>query len=100
MKLIYTHANPMLVANTLNLLQHAGYSVQLRNQFIGGAAGDLSPFDTWQEVWIKDIQWDGAKAYLNEHWAKASGEEWHCPHCQESNPAHFEQCWHCLKSPE
>lgn len=98
MKLIYTDANRLLVNNAYNILQNRGIDVVLRNEFSGGAAGDLSPFDTWLEVWVKEErEFELAERILEETLSETDGPDWICPHCQEPNASTMDICWNCQK---
>ncbi len=97
MKMIYTNENRFLVSNARNILQNEGVEVQLKNEFIGGAAGDLSPFDTWQELWVDDRDYTKAVNLLLCLEDTGSSTEWTCPACGEANGASFEVCWSCRK---
>lgn len=96
MKLVYTHANRLLVSNAYNILEEEGLEVVFRNEFIGGAAGDLSPFDTWLEVWVKeDVQQRHAQSILEQRFKNGESADWNCHQCGEINGASFEICWNC-----
>ena len=95
MKRLFTHENRLLVINVKNQLENAGIGCFLKNEFAAGAAGDLSPLDTWAEVWIiNDSDWLGAQALL-EQAAQPDAEAWLCPACGEQNEGSFEICWQC-----
>ena len=97
MKLIYTNENHFLVSNARNWLEANHIDVQIKNEFISGAAGDLSPFDTWQELWVDDDDFSKAKVLLRSLTEQSSSTEWTCPECGEANGASFEFCWNCQK---
>jgi len=98
MKLIYTHENRFLVSNARNILENENIDVILKNEFIGGAAGDLAPFDTWQELWVEDKDAAKAEELLSRLTESNATTEWTCPDCGEANGASFEVCWNCQKS--
>ncbi len=95
MKLIYTHENRFLVGNAKNILENENIEVILKNEFIGGAAGDLAPFDTWQELWVEDKDYAKAEKLLLALSDNKVNTEWSCPACGEANGASFEVCWNC-----
>jgi len=97
MKLIYTNENRFLVFNARNILAHENIDVLLKNEFIGAAAGDLSPFDTWLELWVEDAFYSKAKRLLLPLTESNTSTEWTCPACGEANGAAFEICWNCHK---
>lgn len=97
MKLIYTNEDRFSVFNARNLLVNANIDVNLKNEFISGAAGDLSPFDTWLELWVEDEFYNKAKKLLLPLTDVNASTDWSCPACGETNGASFEICWNCEK---
>lgn len=96
MKLVYTHPNPIVVAQARSTLEHAGIDCTLRNEFAMGAIGELAPIDAWPELWVvKDRDGERAQRLLESSRQAVQGAEWCCSNCQQVNPATFELCWHC-----
>jgi len=96
MKLIYTNENRFLVSNVKNIVEASGIPVVLRNEYAIGGAGDLSPFDTWLELWVEDdADYTKAKQVIKDSFCTDSTAEWICGECKESNDASFEFCWQC-----
>jgi len=95
MKLVYTHENKILVENAKNLLSEHGIEAVLRNEFSSGAMGDLSPMDTWPEVWVNDDAAVQAEAVVAALKSAVQGPTWQCAHCHEENEASFDVCWQC-----
>jgi len=93
-ELIYTNDQLLMVNHVKNLLETANIESELKNEFIGGAAGDLSPFDTWPELWVEKKDAERAKIVL----AQMNDESklvWFCSKCDEENPTTFDICWQC-----
>ena len=96
MKKVYTNENRFLVGNARNLLEAEGIEVVLRNEHASSAMGELSPIDTWMELWVvEDRDYDRACAVLDAALSDASAPGWQCPGCGEANDASFELCWQC-----
>jgi len=96
MKLLYTNENRFIVSNMQNIIQNAGIKVQLKNEYIAGAAGDLAPLDTWLEIWVEeDRDYNKAIKIIKDLEQTGSGHDWICDKCQELNSAAFEICWQC-----
>lgn len=96
MKLIYTHENQFLVRNVQNILNEAGIDSVLKNQFSSGGVGELSPIDSWPELWLtKEEDFELAKTMIAEVYNDHSLKEWQCEHCGEINGGAFEVCWNC-----
>jgi len=96
MKMVYTNENRFMVNNARNILEASGIEVVLKNEYAQGSAGDLSPFDTWMELWVmEDSQFDKAKKIIELAFKKDNRPEWQCRVCHEHNDASFDLCWHC-----
>jgi hypothetical protein len=99
LKKLYTHENRLLVFNIKNLLEEEGIDCSIRNEFASSGVGDLSPFETWPEVWITDdSQWARAELIIMQLINDQSPTyEWTCTHCHEVNESNFSICWNCLQ---
>ena len=96
MRLIYTHPNLLIVGAMRNALDELGIETEIRNDILGGAAGEIAPGETWIELWIvNDEQAPAAMGRIQEIERQPDEEEWDCHHCKEPNPATFELCWQC-----
>lgn len=96
MKLIYTSENRFLVGNAKNIVENSGIEVILKNQYISGGVGELSPLDTWPELWVvHDSDYEKASRLLKDALNPRDTEEWRCGHCDEINAGSFEYCWKC-----
>ena len=96
MRLIYTHPNSLIVGAMRNALDELGIEAEIRNDTLGGAAGEKAPGETWIELWIvKDEEAPPAMRRIQEIEHQPDEEEWDCHHCKESNSATFELCWQC-----
>ncbi len=99
MKLVYSNQQLFLVVNAKNILENAGIESQVRNEFIAGAAGDISPFDAWPELWVNEASFDKAQELLKMH-ESIQQTLWRCNECGEENTSAFELCWNCGKHSE
>lgn len=96
MILIYTHENQFLVRNVQNILKEAGIDSVLKNQFSSGGVGELSPIDSWPELWLtEDDQFARAKDLVANAYNEQAQTDWCCPQCGETNGGAFEICWNC-----
>lgn len=96
MKQVYTSENRFLVANARNILEAEGIEVTVRNEHASSAMGELSPLDTWMELWvINECDYERACNILDTSLSQSSAPEWTCSNCGESNDASFELCWQC-----
>lgn len=90
----------MMATNIKNLLELAGITVQVKNEFASGAVGDIGAFDAWVELWIEEKNEQQAKIIIEQAKHKSEQQDWFCRHCKESNSASFEICWQCGNEPE
>lgn len=72
----------------------------LKNEYIAGAVGEVSPFDSQPEVWLMDSEWERrAQTLIDNHLAENAARqdqvEWQCAQCNEMNGASFDVCWQC-----
>lgn len=96
MKLVYTHPTAAIVAQAKSAIEHAGIDCTLRNEYAGGAIGELAPLDAWVEVWVvRDRDVDAAKQIVERLQTPIDEPDWNCKMCQSGNPATFESCWSC-----
>lgn len=94
MELVYSHDQLLMVNHVKNLLETANIDSQIKNEFMGGGAGDLAPLDTWPELWIEEKDLDQAKKVISQMNDNAE-VVWYCGQCDEENPATFDVCWQC-----
>jgi hypothetical protein len=96
MKLVYSNENRFLVSHAKNLLELAGIELVVKNEYAAGAVGDLSPFDAWMELWLRnDGDEQEARALIKSAFNTDIGPDWRCAQCQEMNGAAFAGCWQC-----
>jgi hypothetical protein len=99
MQKIFSHENRLIVFHMRNLLQDAGIVAHLRNEFASGGVGDLSPFETWPELWVDDGEAEQASALISSDFLLESDcGEWLCSRCGERNDGHFQLCWNCTQA--
>lgn len=96
MKLLYSSENKIFVDNIKNVLTMNGIECEMKNEYLGSAAGDLAPFDTWPELWVVYPEhYKKAQNLIDDMEKNVGRADWFCHKCKESNAASFEICWHC-----
>lgn len=96
MKLVYSTPNSILVNHVRNLLEAAGIEVSVKNEFLGGGAGDiLPPTETWLELWVEERDYVAAKRVVEELESTEKLPWWRCPNCGERVEGQFTVCWNC-----
>lgn len=96
MKLVYTDQNRLLVEHARNVVENAGIEITLRNEWAGGASGEIAPTTAWLELWVvEDGDEARALAAIESAQREAEGPDRVCGNCGESSPAGFVSCWNC-----
>ena len=96
MKQVYTHENIAMVGNARNLLEAAGISCRLQNEYAGGGSGELPFVQAWPELWVtEDADYQQACDLIEQAFAGPLKKEWTCAACEERNAGSFEICWNC-----
>ncbi|WP_421620758.1 DUF2007 domain-containing protein [Alkalilimnicola ehrlichii] len=97
MKRVFSVENRMLVERYRQALEDAGIPCQLRNEFLGGGAGELPVNEVWPEIWVADEDEQRARTLLKELKAREAdpGPDWTCPRCGETLGGQFDACWNC-----
>ncbi len=74
----------------------------VKNEYAGGAVGELPWQDAQQELWLIDDTWyQRASAIVSALVARmtqsseGANNDWICASCSEENGAAFDHCWHC-----
>jgi len=95
MKLVYSTSNTLLVNHVRNLLEAAGIDSRMKNEFLGGAAGELPPTEAWPELWVAEEDFARAQQVVDALQHPESLPSWRCPRCGERIEGQFSECWNC-----
>lgn len=96
MQKVFTNQNIAIVGALRSYLQENGIGSQMRNEFSSSVMGEVASFDVWPELWVADELVNQATELVSHVQEKdASGPDWLCLQCKESNPVNFEVCWKC-----
>ena len=87
-----------MVGHLKTVLECHGIGCTIKNEFLGGAAGEIPPVECWPELWIiDDDKYNEAAAIVDaislEDCALSAGK-WVCL-CGENIESQFTDCWHC-----
>jgi len=94
-KKVYSHENRLIVFNLKNVLEDAGIACVVENEFSSGGVGDLSPFETWPELWVVNDADEERAVKIIEDLNQPTQQDWYCSVCGEKNPGSFQVCWNC-----
>lgn len=95
---VFTHPDRALIGMVADILASNGYACYVRNEFLGGAAGDIPAQECWPELWLLDGRDERpARALIAAVTPSSSinGESWRCRGCGEWLEPQFGTCWHC-----
>jgi hypothetical protein len=74
----------------------------VKNEFAGGALGELPWQEAQPELWLVDESWYAraskvidALFSVNSEQTSPSHQDWVCSECGEENGGAFEVCWQC-----
>ena len=101
MKKLITIENPFVLANIKATLEQEGIPCFIKNEFVGGASGELPHFELWPEIWvINEEQHTEAYSLVESINQKSLDDSWICAACKEPNGEAFASCWNCQQSPK
>lgn len=95
MQAIYSHQNLFQVTNIKNLLEAKGILSVIKNEYAGGAVGEIAFADSWAELYLVDEQQTDAALLLINETQQHKLDDWQCSECGEVNAGSFELCWKC-----
>lgn len=95
MKRVFRAASLVEVAHARNVLLSAGIQSELRNQYLGGALGDLPMLETWPQLYVEDNDEAAALKTLARAAKAPQGPPWTCVQCGEHSEPQFTHCWCC-----
>ena len=97
MKKLTSSESLVTINHYKNVLESEGIPCQIRNEYLGGIAGEMPLQEVWPELWIiNDIDYDRAKQLIDSAIVDESPhDDWKCRQCGEENEGQFAACWNC-----
>jgi len=94
---VHTAESLVEIAHLRNLLDAEGIACLVRNDRLGGVAGEIPFVECWPELWVVETgNFLRARALIAEALSAApAGAPWRCPRCNESIDGQFQVCWNC-----
>jgi hypothetical protein len=79
------------------VLAAEGIRAELRNERLGGVAGEIPFLETWPELWVGELDFDRAQELieLELHGPGLEEPPWTCRACGEEIEGQFAECWSC-----
>jgi len=69
---------------------------ELRNHHTSTLLGEVPFTSVWPELWVIEEQSVKALELISQlKQREASGPDWTCQRCSETNPVNFDICWQC-----
>jgi hypothetical protein len=103
MKVVYSAQHLFQIHQFKHLLDTAGITSVIRNEYLMGAAGELPPTECWPKLYVDEAVFDRAELLVKHELDRLSKQDeavkasWTCPVCGESVESQFEWCWNCAK---
>ena len=97
MKKLTSSPSIVTINHFKNVLESEGIPSQIRNEFLGGIAGEMPLQEVWPELWvINEMDYDRARQLIDEAITDESpAAPWRCSKCGEENEGQFAACWNC-----
>lgn len=96
MQLVYSAPSLLMAGHIRNVLEAHGIACVLKNEYLGGGAGELPLTECWPEVWVEERDYAEARKIVQRALTGAdSGPPWQCSRCGEISEGQFSQCWRC-----
>ncbi len=97
MKKLTSSESLVTINHFKNVLASEGIASQIRNEFLGGIAGEMPVDQVWPELWVvNDLDYDRAKQLIDAAIIEESPRDlWKCRKCGEENEGQFAVCWNC-----
>jgi hypothetical protein len=100
MKRLLTHSDLVFIGHLKSVLEDRGIPCYIRNEHLGGAAGELPLNEVWPQLWVLDEHhFERAESLLEsvnaESTSPKAGVSWACPTCSEMIEPQFTECWRC-----
>ncbi len=97
MKKLTTSPSIVTINHFKNVLESEGIASQIRNEFLGGIAGEMPLQEVWPELWvINEMDYDRAKQLIDAAITDESpSAPWKCRRSGEENEGQNAACWNC-----
>jgi len=96
---LFSTDDPFLFQRVKSELDAHSIPYMVKNEFAGGALGEVPWQEAQPELWLVDDDW-AARAMqivnaLEATDTQAQNRDWYCTSCNEENGSAFDSCWHC-----
>ncbi len=105
MKKLFSSLDPFELQAVRSELDALCIPYMVKNEYAGGAIGELPWQEAQQELWLLDEAWFNRASEVVDALTKAKRNtsaafltDWVCAGCGEENGSAFDSCWQCAKS--
>ena len=97
MKKLTSSPSLITINHFKNVLESEGIACRIKNEYLGGIAGEMPLQEVWPELWIfNELDLDRARQLIDESIIDESPQQsWRCKSCGEENEGQFAACWKC-----
>ena len=98
MKRVYSSPASLMVGHIRNILEAEGIRCFVKNEFLGGGAGELPPTECWPELWVeRAIDYERAERLVRETLEAGAHDDrtWTSPQIGQVLQPQFGACWNC-----
>lgn len=93
---VYRASTVVEAAHVRNVLASAGFDVELKNDRLWSALGEIPVVEAWPQVWVADARdAERARRTLRDLDRGPAAPAWTCAACGEWLEGQFTACWHC-----
>jgi len=95
MKKLVTTTDRIELGFIQGVLESEGIPCLVKNEFLGGASGELPVNEIWPEIWVANDDWQRGQQVLAAMQPNGEAKSWHCDQCGELMAPQFAVCWRC-----
>lgn len=96
---LFSTDDPFLFQRVKSELDANRIPYMVKNEFAGGALGEVPWQEAQPELWLVDDAWSSRAMQivnaLEMTDAQALQNDWYCASCKEENGSAFDSCWQC-----
>ena len=96
---LFSTDDPFLFQRAKSELDANGIPFMVKNEFAGGALGEVPWQEAQPELWLVDDEWSARAMQiinaLEATDAQTLKSDWYCASCNAENGSAFGSCWQC-----
>jgi len=96
---LFSTEDPFLLQRVKSELDANNIPYMVKNEFAGGALGEVPWQEALPELWLVDDEWSARATQIVDALAATDAQtlksDWYCVSCNEENGSAFDSCWQC-----